>query len=579
MKKLACLTTILLAVILISSCSSENEFRKITIDEYQSKMKAGWLGQMAGVGWGAPTEFKFNAMIIPEEDVPEWNDGMINQQYQDDIYVEMTFLKTLEDHGFDVSIRQAGIDFANSQYMLWHANYYGRDNLRSGIAPPWSGHPKYNAHADDIDYQIEADYSGLIAPGMPQAVIDLGEKFGRIMNYGDGVYGGQFVGAMYAEAFFETDIHKIIDAGLACIPAESQYAEAINDVINWHAEDPEDWQATWQLIENKYNLNTEYRKFSCSGHSKEFNIDAKINGAYIVMGLLYGNGDMDKTIVVSMRCGADSDCNPSNAAGVLATSMGMDNLPEKYKTGINDTTNFSYTAYNFPSLLAVCESLTREAIELYGGSAEKNDEGIEEFLIPVQTPDFAAMVQCWDAEDVPEDILFTPEEMAQITVRERKAEEFVNVWNISGPYSKDGVSGLDLFDVAFEPETNKDFTGWDAIPVKKIGGGAKEINILELYKMEHSVAYMKTILWIEEAEDVIFELGSDDGIKVWVNDELVHKINGARGLNQGEDKVDVSLQEGWNTILMKVTQDVGGWGASLVITDQEHHTLKGLKFK
>ena len=34
----------------------------------------------------------------------------------------LTFLKTLEDYGLDVSIRQAGIDFANSQYRLWHAN-------------------------------------------------------------------------------------------------------------------------------------------------------------------------------------------------------------------------------------------------------------------------------------------------------------------------------------------------------------------------------------------------------------------------------------------------------------------------
>jgi hypothetical protein len=42
---------------------------------------------------------------------------------------------------------------------------------------------------------------------------------------------------------------------------------------------------------------------------------------HIVMGLLYGEGDMDKTIIISMRCGQDSDCNPSNAAGVLATSL------------------------------------------------------------------------------------------------------------------------------------------------------------------------------------------------------------------------------------------------------------------
>ena len=61
--------------------------------------------------------------------------------------------------------------------------------------------------------------------------IELGEKFGRLMNYGDGLYGGQFVGGMYAEAFFEDDPVKIVEAGLKCIPAESQYAECIRDVL------------------------------------------------------------------------------------------------------------------------------------------------------------------------------------------------------------------------------------------------------------------------------------------------------------------------------------------------------------
>lgn len=423
MQKIITSLILLISMICLISCSSKSDFRRISVEEYQSKMKAGWLGQMAGVGWGAPTEFKFNGIIIPEDKVPVWEPGMINQQYQDDIYVEMTFLKTLEDYGLDVSIRQAGIDFANSRYRLWHANRYGRENLRSGIAPPYSGHPEYNSHADDIDYQIEADYSGLIAPGLPQTVIDLGDIFGRLMNYGDGLYGGQFVGAMYAEAFFETDIEKIIHAGLACIPAESQYAEAIRDVLSWHKENPDDWQKTWQLIEDKYNLNPEYRKFSCNGTATDFNIDAKINGAYIVMGLLYGEGDMDQTIIVSMRCGMDSDCNPSNAAGILATSLGIENLPEKYKTGIDNTTKFSFTAYDFPSLLKVCEALCRDAVLSAGGSIEMNDEGVEEFVIPVQEPVLASLEQCWEPATIEGDVNFTREEMEKITIKPNEKDD------------------------------------------------------------------------------------------------------------------------------------------------------------
>jgi hypothetical protein len=577
--KTNCSVAIVISIILLSSCSPAEDYRTLTVDEYQSKMKAGWLGQMAGVGWGAPTEFKFNAMIIPEDQVPAWEPNMINQQYQDDIYVEMTFLKTLEDYGFDVTIRQAGIDFANSKYMLWHANLAGRDNLRAGIAPPYSGHPKFNAHADDIDYQIEADYSGLIAPGMPQTVIDLGEKFGHLMNYGDGVYGGIFVGAMYAEAFFESDIVKIIEAGLACIPAESQYAEVIKDVIKWHDENPENWQKTWQLIEDKYNLNPDYRKFSCNGTATDFNIDAKLNGAYIVMGLLYGKGDMDQTIIISMRCGMDSDCNPSNAAGILATSLGLENLPEKYKTGIDDTTKFSFTAYDFPSLLIVCESLTRDAVVRAGGKIEKNSKGIEEFIIPVQTPVVAPLEQCWKTDEITVDVNFTLEEMEKITVKIRKPEEFVNVWQVAGPFSQDGVEDLGLFDLKFGPEKDQNYSNWIEMPVGKKGYEANIINLEKFFGSKHSIAYLKTNVWIRNNQKVLFEIGSDDGIKVWLNDKLVHSKNIMRGHNQAEDIVAVSLKEGWNTVLMKITQGTGGWCASLVITDLNGEWIDGLKYK
>ena len=574
------LAVVLVFMFSLCGCGSTTDTQRIMIPEYKSKMKAAWLGQMAGVGWGAPTEFIFTGEMIPEEEVPAWDRSMINQQWQDDIYVEMTFLKTLEDYGFDVSIRQAGIDFANSQYGLAHANECGRNNLRLGIAPPYSGHPKYNEHADDIDYQIEADFSGIIAPGTPQIVVELGEKFGRLMNYGDGVYGGQFVGAMYAEAFFETDIHKIVEAGLAAIPAESQYAEAIRDVIRWHKSYPDDWQKTWQLIEDKYNLNPEYRKFSCSRSVSEGeNIDAKINGAYIVMGLLYGEGDLDKTIIISMRCGQDSDCNPSNAAGILATSMGMENLPERYTAGIDESTYFSFTSYNLPSLLDVCVKLAKKAVLRGGGSIEKNAEGVEEFVIPVKEPMILPVVQCWEPEDITGDVHFTEAEMDEITFKIRRPEDLVNVWQVAGPFSKEGVGGLDLYDVVFAPEEDRNFATWKAMPIGVDDFDDDYINLLKFFHAENSVAYLKTNVWIENTQKVLFEIGSDDGVKVWVNHQLVHQNDQERGHEQGQDVVEVYLEQGWNRILMKVNQGVGDWGASLAITDLERELIEGLKYR
>lgn len=383
--------------------------RRLSVQEFRDKMKGGWIGQIAGVSWGAPTEFRWRDQIIPEDKMPRWQPSMINDAFgQDDLYVEMTFLRSLEQYGIDVPIRQAGIDFANSRYPLWCANNAGRTALRKGIAPPDSGHPQFNKCPNDIDYQIEADYSGLIAPGLPQAAIDLGEKFGRLMNYGDGVYAGQFIGALYAEAFFESDPVKLAETALKAIPAGSQYAEMVRDMIAWFKADPTDWQKTWQLCQKKYRENPEYQKASNGG------IDCKINGAYVLMGLLFGKRDLDQTIIISCRSGMDSDCNPSSSAGVLFTSIGYSKLPERFNTGLNETREFSHTAYNFPRLLDVCEKLARQFVVRYGGRIEKGSDGQEFYVIPHRDPKPSKLELSWAPGPIANS-RFSPEEMALIT--------------------------------------------------------------------------------------------------------------------------------------------------------------------
>ncbi len=419
---------------------AQQAVRKLPVKVYRDKMKAGWVGQIAGVCWGAPTEFRWSDRIIPEADMPKWKPEMINEAFgQDDLYVEMTFLRTLEEHGLDVSIRQAGIDFANSGYGLACANAAGRRNLRSGIAPPDSSHPRFNKCPNDIDYQIEADYSGLIAPGMPNVPIELGRIFGRLMNYSDGVYAGQFVGGMYAEAFFEDDLLKIIDAGLACIPSDSQYAEMVRDILAWYKANPDDWEACWKLCQKKYRENPEYQKCSNGG------IDVKINGAYILIGMLYGKKDLDQTIIISTRCGQDSDCNPSNAAGVLFTTLGFSKLPPRFSEKLDHEAYFSHTAYNFPKLLDVCEKLAREYLAREGGRVEKDAAGEEIFVIPVKKPIPDKLELSWAPGPIAGSV-FTEEEMDQIRIKEfREIKDVVPNrfpgWTISdcGPDMDPGI--------------------------------------------------------------------------------------------------------------------------------------------
>jgi hypothetical protein len=407
------LGTMLTLVAVLAAMTHAAEIRRMPVSEYVEKMKSGWIGKMVGCAWGAPTEFKYQEIIVPADKMPAWDDNMVNHSdSNDDLYVQMTFMESLDQYGLDVTQRQAGIDFANSPYPLWHANKAGRDNLRNGIAPPDSGHPKFNSHADDIDYQIEADFAGLVSPGLPNLCIDMGEKFGRLMNYGDGVYGGQWVSALYAEAFFEKDPVKIIEGALACIPEGSQYHEAISDVLKWYKADPSNWEKTWQLIENKYQKNLDYRKASCD--KGKFNIDAKMNGAYIALGMLYGKGDLDQTIIIATRAGQDSDCNPGNAAGPMFTTIPFSKLPGRYTQKLDLNRVFQGTKTSPKTLFAATEKIARQAVVKSGGKIEKDANGVEYFVIPVQKPRPSKLEQCWEPGPVANS-KFTDAERKQIT--------------------------------------------------------------------------------------------------------------------------------------------------------------------
>jgi hypothetical protein len=381
-------------VVWLASCaallvcqSSRPRTRTISLEELRDRVAGGWAGQMIGVSYGAPTEFRFNERIItgPIEWKPE---NVSNALSQDDLYVDMTFAKVLDDHGLEATAEQFGEMFRNSQYALWHANLAARRALKRGIKAPLSGTPRYNVHANDIDFQIESDFIGLMAPGMPAAANRIAERAGRVMNSGDGLYGGMFVSAMYAAAFFENDTRRIVEAGLASIPARSVYGQAIADVLRWSRENPENWQKVWWRVEDKWN-----RREACpAGARRPFNIDAMLNGAYIAIGLLYGGGDFSQTVEITTRLGQDSDCNPSNAAGILGVALSYQKIPEVWKSGIPAIADrkFAFTDYSFHTIV---ESTVKRAIRL----AEANGGKLEgdRLLIRLQDPQPPKLEQ-WD---------------------------------------------------------------------------------------------------------------------------------------------------------------------------------------
>jgi ADP-ribosylglycohydrolase len=367
-----------------SQTKSSGAERTLTLEELENKVRGGWAGQMIGVTYGAPTEFRFRGRINdqPRNWKPEELKGALDQ---DDLYVEMTFADVMDRVGLDATTEQYGEAFKDSKYRLWHANLAARRLLRRDVKAPLSGDPRYNLHANDIDFQIESDFIGLMCPGLPRAAQQFAGRVGHVMNYGDGVYGGVFFGGMYAAAFFENDPRKVVEAGLASIPPGSKYAAVIRDVLKWSAENP-DWKKTWQMIEDKWDKDD-----PCpDGALRPFNIDAALNGAYVALGLLYGNGDFDKTLEVSMRAGQDSDCNPSSAAGIQGVMIGYNRIPARWTAPLPAIAGekFSYTNYSFDSIVKSTVERAKLVVEREGGRVSG-----QEIVIPAQSPESLKLEQ------------------------------------------------------------------------------------------------------------------------------------------------------------------------------------------
>jgi hypothetical protein len=361
----------------------------------QDKIKGGWAGQTIGCTYGGPTEFKYKGGLINEDQIIPWYDDYAWDTFKedpglyDDVYMDLTFVEIMAKEGIEAPTLSYANAFANADYKLWHANQAARYNILKGIRPPASGFWKNNPHADDIDFQIESDFIGMICPGMPNTASTFSDSIGHIMNYGDGWYGGVYIGAMYTLAFMTDNIPAIVQEALQTIPPQSKFRKCMEDVIKYWKLYPDEWQKCWFEVNRLHAF-----EVGCpEGVFNGFNIDATLNAAYVVIGLLYGQGDFFQTMDIATRCGQDSDCNPASAAGILGIIKGYDALPVYWKKGLEKVTDidFPYTSISLNKIYQLNEKLVEDVVSRNGGTVTK-----DQFVVKAQHPKEVRLEQSFE---------------------------------------------------------------------------------------------------------------------------------------------------------------------------------------
>jgi HEAT repeat protein len=166
---------------------------------------------------------------------------------------------------------------------------------------------------------------------------------------------------------------------------------------------------------------------------------------------------------------------------------------------------------------------------------------------------------------------------AQNTLELRK--DYVTSWQAAGPFSQQGKGFAALFDTEFAPENKTEKNpDWRPLPASADPQRPWSMDLLKQFGREQCVAYARTGVYSETEQPALLEIGSDDGVKVWLNGTLVHANNTARPLTPDSDKANVKLKQGWNELLLKVTQNNLGWEFSVRFKKPDGSRLPGLKW-
>jgi hypothetical protein len=365
----------------------------ISKSELKDKIKGGWAGQVIGVSFANSNTFKLNPLSAVQK-------GFVENAFNnhigefDDLFLDITFLEVIEAKGIDASPLIFAKAYADADIELSHANQLGRYNILHGVEPPQTGHWMNNPHADDTDFQMEADFIGLMFPGLPAAASKYSNKIGHIMSWGDGYYAGLYVATLYSLSFRQKNLEKVITESIHTIPPRTKFYDCIAQAITLQKQFPADWQrARLELLKDWSG------RIKCPSATIEKNSDAKLSSAFLTLSLLYGDSDFAKTMEIASSLCNNNDAHIASAAGILGTLIGYSKIPYAWKEGIAnmESLDFRHTQTSLQEAYAISYKHALRNIERHAGKQRPN-----EISIPLQNPVQTSVERSFESHNISE---------------------------------------------------------------------------------------------------------------------------------------------------------------------------------
>ena len=294
--------------------ASQNAKITIPTEVVVDKIRGGLLGQILGNLNGLPHEMSYIGEPGNVQNyIPSLPDGA---RSDDDTDFEWFYVFEMQK-GRNIYLDS---DYITNLWRervnrgVWCSNRFVRYLMDIGLKPPYSGYSEFNPWAEfNVSGQFLCETYGLIAPAMPQTAAKIGLNYTTVAINGEPAQTTQLFTTMIATAFIESDINKIIDAGIAALDSKSVVIPIINDVKKWYMENPIDWRKTRKLIHDKYTRE--------DGKIRDMN-GFELNTSAIIASLLYGKGDFQETLKHAFNFGWDADCNAATVGTILGVIYG-----------------------------------------------------------------------------------------------------------------------------------------------------------------------------------------------------------------------------------------------------------------
>lgn len=287
-------------------------------EEYRDKVLGCWTGKNIGGTLGAPMEGKRDIF-----DVTFYTQDLKGHPApNDDLDLQLVWLRAIEDNGlYRVDERILGEYWLRFITGPWNEYGIGKFNMINGLFPPLSGLCNNGQWKNSNGAWIRSEIWACLFPGEPDEVAPFAWCDACVDHAGDGIYAEIFTAALEAAAFVESDIGKLIEIALARIPADCRVARSVRIAVDEFAAG-HDWKtARSRIVEDSADLGW---------------FQAPANVGFVVLGLLYGQGDFKQSLIYAVNCGDDTDCTGATLGSLLGIMGGMAVIPEDWRAYIGD---------------------------------------------------------------------------------------------------------------------------------------------------------------------------------------------------------------------------------------------------